>query len=149
MERSQGFEPLRACTNHEGLKSMRKKTQGRRKKQAILRIRHERKLHAPGGSCGKNTFLIRDQQKTRRKGKINKKIKSKNGGRRIDWHVGKVMREAMNTNRGNVKEERERWRGAPTETRNAQQRTTQNSRKCQRKKRTKPRESRRWVTTLS
>lgn len=42
----------------------------------------------PGGSCGKNNFLKRDQQKTRRKEKINKKIKSKNGGSRIDWQVG-------------------------------------------------------------
>ncbi len=88
MERSRGFEPLWACTNHEGLQSMKKKTQGRRKIQALLRIRHERELHAPGGSCGKNNFLKRDQQKTRRKEKINKKIKSKNGGSRVDWQVG-------------------------------------------------------------
>jgi hypothetical protein len=127
----------------------RKKEEG--KKQALSRIRHERELHAPGGSCGKKNFLKRDQQKTRRKEKINKKIKSKNGGRRIDWHVGESNARSNEHESGKCERvERERWRGAPTETRNAKRRTTHNSRKCQRKKkRTKPRESRRWVTRLS
>jgi hypothetical protein len=72
--------------------------------------------------------LKRDQQKTRRKEKINKKIKSKNGGRRIDWHVGESNarsneHESEKCERG----EREMARSANGNTQCTAENTTQQS----------------------
>jgi hypothetical protein len=74
MERSRGFEPLWACTNHERLQSMNTR---KKENTSTLKDSTRERASRPGGSCGKNNFLKRDQQKTRRKEKINKKNKIK------------------------------------------------------------------------
>jgi hypothetical protein len=107
---------------------MRKNNRRKEEKTITLKDSTRERASRPGGSCGKNNFLKRDQQKTRRKEKINKNIKTKNGGRRIEWHVGESNARSNKHESGKCERgEREMARSANGNTQCTAENNTQQS----------------------